>query len=441
MNRTIRQTVMAICMLPMGIAAYAQQDTYLSLHDALEAASQHNRQVQMSELDRKIARANFHQTDAIFLPQVSVGYTALTTNNPLNAFGFLLQQENVTAADFDPAKLNHPGASQHYNATAEVQMPLLNADLIFQRKGAKKQSEMYRYQAEYMKDYIRFEVQKAYTQLQFAYQAQKVLHSTLHDVTQIYQTVQNFYGQGLVQKSDVLNAQVQVNTVESALAKAESSIIHASDALALLMNRKDGQKGTVFRTDSLEQRFGMDTTPHFSLMRADVMAMQKALDASDAMVRSAKMNFLPKINAFANYQFNDAQIFRFQKDSYLAGISLSWTLYSGNRNRSKLKAATLQRDKMKMQLSEYTHKSRMEIDKTHRDLKDLLIEIRKQETSVEQAAEALRILNDRYSEGLVSTTDLLAAQAQLSQQRLGLAQTIMNYNITRYYQELLTTIK
>ena len=67
------------------------------------------------------------------------------------------------------------------------------------------------------------------------------------------------------------------------------------------------------------------------------------------------------------------------------------------------------------------------------------IEIKKHDTSVAQATEALRILNNRFKEGLVSTTDLLTAQAQLSQQRIALAQAIMSYNITKYYTELLTS--
>lgn len=441
MRKTIRLFVSIMYLLPAAVSSYAQQDIYLSLDDAMETASQNNKNIQISELEQKIANADFHQTDAAFLPKVSLGYSAVTTNNPLNAFGFLLQQGNVTSEDFDPAKLNNPGARQNYSANAEVVMPLFNADMLYARKGAKHHTEMYRYKAQYMQDYIRFEVQKAYTQLQFAYQTRNVLNSTLDDVNRIYVIVQDFYNQGLVHKSDVLNARVQVNTVESALTKAESNIINASEALAFLMNTDLADGKTVFRTDSLVRQLGLGYNPDFSIMRSDVRAMKEALYASDAIVKSAKMSFIPRINAFANYQFNDASIFRFRKDYYMAGISLTWDIFSGNYNRSKLKSAILQRDKMKAELDVYTDKSRMEVDKTNRELNDLLIEIRKQESSVEQAAEALRILSDRYVEGLVSTTDLLASQAQLSQHKLGLAHSVMTYNITRFYQELLTTIK
>lgn len=409
------------------------------MNNALEIASQNNKNIQIAELERKISNANFHQTDAIFLPQLSVGYSAITTSNPLNAFGFLLQQSSVTAQDFDPGKLNHPGATQNYGASVDIKMPLLNLDLIYARKGAKIQEDIYKYKTQYTKNYIRFEIQKAYIQLQFAYQAQKVLSNTLLDVREISHAVQNFYDQGLVQKSDVLNAQVQVNTIESALAKAESNITNASDGLKLLMNIEQGKE--VFLTDSLEQRSEQSFYPEFSPIRADVMAMQRALDASNAMVKSSKLVFLPKINAFGSYQFNDSKFFGFKESSYLAGISLSWTIFSGNQNRSKLRSSIFQRDKMKIELEQYIDKSKVEVNKTTRDLQDLQLEIRKQNASVEQATEALRILNNRYQEGLVSTTDLLTSQAQLSQQKLALAQAVMSYNITFYYKELLTTIK
>lgn len=438
MNRK-RKTLLVACWA-FAITANAQQSNRLTMGEAVNIAVENNANIKLSELDRKISNANYHQTDAIFLPQVSVSYNAMVTNNPLNAFGFLLQQSRVTAQDFDPSRLNHPGASRNYNAGVEVKMPLLNVDRIFARKGAKLQEEVYKNKEQYTKDYIRFEVQKAYTQLQFAYQARDILTHTLEDVRRIYQSVKNFYDQGLVQKSDVLNAQVQVNTVESALAKAESSVINASDGLKLLMGGSSSETN-VYIPDSLIQKTPTISAPAFSETRSDVVAMQKALEASKMMVKSSYTTFLPTINAFGTYQFNDTQIFKFKEDSYLAGISLSWNLFSGNRNRSKLRSALMQRDKMQKELELHIDKSRIEVDKTTRNLLDLQFEIRKQEASVEQATEALRILTDRHREGLASTTDLLLSQAQLSQQRLTQAQAVMAYNIAGYYQELLTTNK
>ena len=434
-----RVTIITLSVIWFSLSIQAQNSPYISVDKAVETAVKNNNNVKMSELDKKVANANYHQTDAVFLPQVTLGYTALSTNNPLNAFGFLLQQESVTAMDFDPAKLNNPGSSQNYSTQVEAKLPLLNMDMIYARKGAKAQEDVYKYKAERTKEYIEFEVRKAYTQLQMSYQARNILQKSLADVKQIHQSVNNFYNQGLVQKSDVLNAQVQVNTIETALAKAESNIHNASDGLRLLMGLETSSE--VYTTDPLSQQISLYQDRELSSSRSDIMALNKAVDATDMMLKSSKMAFLPRINAFGSYGFNDSKAFKFRNDSYLVGINLSWTIFSGNQNRSKMKSAQFQRDRMQEELSLHIKKEQLELDKTKRDLSDSQIEIKKQKASVEQADEALRILTNRHREGLASTTDLLMAQAQLSQQKLLLSQSIMSYNITEAYLNFLSKTK
>lgn len=434
-----KATIITLSIIWLNLSAWAQNYQHITADEAVEVAVRNNSNVKMSELDKKVANANYHQTDAIFLPQVTVGYTALSTNNPLNAFGFLLQQESVTAMDFDPAKLNNPGARQNYSTQVEAKLPLLNMDMIYARKGAKAQEEVYKYKTERTKDYIEFEVRKAYTQLQMSYQARSILQKSLEDVKQIHQSVTNFYNQGLVQKSDVLNAQVQVNTIETALAKAESNINNASDGLRLLMGQEISSD--VYTTDSLSQEMGLYQDRELSASRSDIMALNKAVDATNMMVKSSQMAFLPRINAFGSYGLNDSKAFKFRNDSYLVGINLSWTIISGNQNRSKMKSAQFQRDKMQEELNLHIKKEQLELNKTKRDLNDAQIEINKQRASVEQADEALRILANRHREGLASTTDLLMAQAQFSQQKLLLSQSIMSYNITEAYLNFLSKTK
>ncbi|MDH6311116.1 outer membrane protein [Dysgonomonas sp. PFB1-18] len=428
--------IITLSTIWLGLQVEAQNIRYISADEAVEIAISNNSNVKMAGWDTKIANANYHQTDAVFLPQITVGYTALSTNNPLNAFGFLLQQESVTAMDFDPAKLNNPGASQNYSTQVEAKLPLLNMDLIYARKGAKAQEEVYKYKAERTKEYIEFEVRKAYAGLQMSYQARNILQRSLDDVKQIHQSVSNFYDQGLVQKSDVLNAQVQVNTIEAALVKAESNIHNASDGLCLLMGQEANDK--LYTTDSLVQEISLHQARELLSFRSDIMALNKAIDATGMLVKSSQMAFLPRINAFGSYGLNDSKAFKFRNDSYLVGINLSWTIFSGNQNRSKMKSAQFQRDRMQEELNLHIKKEQLELSKTKRDLNDAQIEINKQKLSVEQAGEALRILSNRHREGLASTTDLLMAQAQLSQQKLLLSQSIMSYNITEAYLNFLS---
>ena len=200
----------------------------LSLNEAITATIQNNRAIQLATLDENIAAAKYKQTEAIYLPQLGVSYTAMNTNNPLNAFGFKLQQKIIVQNDFNPALLNNPGATSDFTAKLELQQPIINMDLQYQRKAAAKQTEVYKYKTQRSKEYLTYEVQKAYLQLQLAYDAKILLEEALQTAQSVYKFTDDHYQQGLIQKSDVLNARVQVTTVETNLAKAKSNIGNGS---------------------------------------------------------------------------------------------------------------------------------------------------------------------------------------------------------------------
>jgi outer membrane protein TolC len=420
---------------------YAQGGTKtLSLQEAIEKALSNNAGIRLAKLDENIASANYKQTEAVFLPQVGLSYTAMTTNDPLNSFGFKLEQRTITPNDFNSALLNHPTATQNYMAKLEVQQPLLNVDMLYMRKGAQKQTEVYQYKTQRTKEYLTFEVQKAYLQLQLAYNAVNVLEETLQNVQSVYTFTDNHFKQGLIQKTDLLNAQVQVTTVESNLNKAKSNIRNASDMLSLLMGQPSD---VVYKADATEAKQVADTTLKITASRSDFMAMNKAIEASGLVIKSTQMSYLPKLNAFGNYQYNDSHLTGFGANSYLVGIQLSWDIFKGNKRKNTITIQKLERDKLSEELAQQKDQSQLELNKAYRDLSDARFEIDQDQAAITQATESLRILKNRYQQGLVNTTDVLMAETQLSQQKFALVQARFTLNLTGYYIQLLTptTIK
>ena len=236
----------------VSLISYASrsQDSaiHLSLQEAITASVSNNDAIKLSALDVQVARAKFRQTDAILLPQVNFSYTAVTTNNPLNAFGFKLQQRSITEADFNPKLLNNPSATPDFSAKFELQQPLLNVDMLYQRKGAAKQVEMYQLLSNRTKEYLCFETEKAYLQLQMAYDENKVLNEALATSKAVYKTSKDYYNQGLIQKSDLLNAELHVMNIETQVKSSQSGIQDASDMLSILMGRSTG---TVYTIDPI----------------------------------------------------------------------------------------------------------------------------------------------------------------------------------------------
>jgi outer membrane protein TolC len=430
--------IMAFIIVVSNMASLmAQQTVRLTMDEAVENSSLNNKEILIATIDEGIAKSNYKQTQAIFLPQVGVSYTALTTNNPLNAFGFKLQQKIITQADFDPEKLNHPDATNDFTAKVDIQQPLVNMDMMYMRRAAKKQSEMYGYKTQRTKEYVAFGARKAYMQLQLAYKAVDVLEEALKTAKDIEFFTRNRLEQGLLQRSDLLNVQVQVSTIESNLSEARSNIKNASDYLSLLMGKTTGTVYSVTDEAWQEETGKIDTINSVPATRADFQAMQKAIEAADMMVKSDRMGYLPKLNAFASYQLNDNRMTGFGADAYLAGIQLSWNIFKGNKTRNVVVSQKLERNKLIEQSNLQKMQGQVELDKTHRDLADAQFKIQEQKLSVDHATESLRIVKDRYQEGLVNTTDVLLSQTQLSQQQLGYEQAVFTWNVTQAYLQFL----
>lgn len=414
-----------------------QKSQFISIKEAVDAVTSNNSAVQSAKIDEAIALQKYKQTNAGFLPQVNFSYSAMTTNNPLNVFGFKLQQRAVTATDFNPDLLNHPSGTSDFTTKIEVQQPLLNMDAIYMKKSAQVQVESYEFKTKRTKEYLTFETQKAYYQLQLTHQAVSVWEEALSTVKSIYDFTNNRFKQGLIQKSDLLNVEVQVLDIESKLNEAKANVLNASDYLSVLMNKP---MGVLYSTNSLQKEDPNGKTELTILeKRTDFLAIEKAMEATGLMIKSSKMKLLPRINAFGSYQFNDKKFAGFNANSYLAGIQLTWNIFDGNNIKRQVDGLQLEQDKLGLQLHSMQQENQMMLDKGYRDLANSLFKIKQQNAAISQADEALRILQNRYTEGLVNTTDILSAQTLLSQQKLMLGQAIFSSNTSQAYIQFLTT--
>ena len=409
---------------------------YLALDEAIHSSVAGNNAVKLAALDEQIAKAKYKQTDAIYLPQAGFSYTAFSTNNPLNAFGFKLQQKSISVADFNPAVLNHPSATPDFTSKFEVQQPLLNLDMNDQRKGAAKQVEMYQLSTQRTKEYLSFETEKAYLQLQLFYSADKVLKEALAAGKAVYKSTDDYFKQGLIQKSDLLNAAVHVMNIETQLNNSQSNIRDASDMLSLLMGKP---AGVVYVVDSMFASKNIADSTVFNNDRADFKAMQKGMEGYDLMISSSKKSRLPRVNAFGNWQLNDNRMLGFGANSWMVGLQLSWTIFNGNRTKNLMTQQRFEKDKLAQQLQQQKEEAALQISHAKRQMGDAAFAMKQQQLSVEQSAEALRVLQKRYAQGLVKTTDVLMAQTQLSQQQLGFVQAVYNYNTAAASLQFLTT--
>ena len=425
--------------IAFGVANVNAQDTLsISKNDLLQKVTENNLQIKVAEKSFQSAKADYRQSNALFLPQINVSYTGISTTNPLMAFGSKLNQEVLTAADFNPALLNDPEATQNFATKVEVKQPIFNLDGLFGRQAAKAKMDAFQLQTDRTKEYLELEVSKSYMQLQLAYKAAKVLEKANETAQGNLKLVENYYKSGMLQKTDLLNVQVRVNEITNQWHYAKSNVQNASDYLAFLLN-EDMTGKTYKPAEALESKITIESiNTTLSESRKDIQAMKKSSEAYQKMVQSSKFGFLPRLNAFGSYELYDAKFLGTVAKGYLVGAQLSWDIFDGYKTIGKTQKAKADFEKASVETEQYKKQSQLELNKTNRQLLDAENKVNLSKLAFEQSEEAYRIRQNRFTQGLEKTTDLLTAETQVAQKELEHLQAVFEYNFTKQYLQFLT---
>lgn len=434
-NINLLLLVGAISISSLG---FGQDTLTISKRDILQKANDKNLQIKIANQEFKSAQADYRQSNALFLPSISASHTAISTTNPLMAFGSKLNQEVLTASDFNPALLNNPSATQNYATKIEVLQPLINVDGLYGRQAAKSKMEAFQLQTERTTEYLALEVNKSFMQLQLSYKAVKVLEKANATADANLKLVENYFKQGILQKTDLLSVQVRVNEIKNQLQYAKSNVQNASDYLAFLLNEDNTNK--VYKP--LEELDNNITISSINITlsgnRKDILAMDKSSEAYAKMLQSSKMNFLPTLNAFGSYEIYDDTLFGTNAQGYLVGAQLSWKVFDGYKSIGKMEKAKADYQKAEAENQQYKSQSQLELNKTNRQLKDAENKVNLEKLALEQSQEAYRIRSNRFTQGLEKTTDLLQAETQMFQKELELLQAVFEYDFTQEYLQFLT---
>ncbi|WP_439153093.1 TolC family protein [Winogradskyella sp.] len=428
--------LIAFGFIYMASIIQAQEIKPISKSEVLIKVAEANQSLRISEEAFNEAKGDYRQTNAIFLPNISVSHTGISTTNPLMAFGSKLNQEILTQNDFNPALLNDPSQVQNFATKLEIQQPLINLDGFYQRKAAKSKMEAMFLQQERTQDYLELEVEKAYMQLQLAYKAVEVLEKALEAANANKKLADDSFKQGYLQRADVLNVEVRVTEVLNQLQTAKSNVQNASNYLSFLMN---DETYVIYQpADELMVTAFEAEDKVLSENRSDIRAMELATTAYEAINRADKMTFLPRLNAFGSYELYDDQIFQADANGYIFGAQLSWDIFQGSKRFGKIQKSKAQLAKSKLEYEQYISKSNLELNQAKRAFLDAENKLKLTSLALQQSEESLRIRTNRFKEGLEKTSDLLMAETQFAKKQLEYYQTIFEYNYAQAYLQFLT---
>jgi len=434
------KNVLAIfCFIINGLL-FAQEAKTFTEKEVIDAVLENNLSLKINEKDALEKQAQYRQSNAAFLPQIQVSHDFYRTNNPVFSFSAKLNQAVFTQADFDVARLNNPDGISNFTTTVQVQQPLLNIDQLIQRRSIKYAKQAQELKNQFKTDALVVKTKSVFMQLKLAYASLNVVKNAKKTAQEGYDMTKDLYENGYLDQSDLLKAQVRLSTVENQLEAAHNGISNLSDQLNFLMQNEDAQhiqpKDSLEIISLFEQQ---DQSEKLSVANtADVQAMEKKQESYEALLRSKKYKFLPKLNAFGNIQYFDDQVFQTGNDTYFFGASLQWDLFKGYLNIGKVEEAKAKSERAQLEYQQYVKDKKKNIKKVLRAIDLAESKIERNKTAKEQAQESLRIIKNRYDEGLEKTADLLRAQSLSAEKQLNYLQSIYEYNYNLLYYQLLT---
>ncbi|MBI9072629.1 MAG: TolC family protein [Melioribacteraceae bacterium] len=430
--------VLLLLLLAVSINAQSESKKKLSLKEALDMAKEKNFEIKLAQTDVDRMQADKNSSLAVFLPQVTLSETFIRTNDPLNSFGFKLKQEIVTAMDFNPMLLNDPAIINNYTTKLEVKQPLLNFDGFYGRSAASNAVDAMEYKLKRTKEFIEFQVKVSYYQVLLAKRSLKVVDKALKAAINGRNTAKDYFDKGYMNKADYLMAEVYVSSMESNKLEALNGYFTASNNLKFLLDIKGEE--TIEPTDELTKPSVSEYDYSFeeiNEVRTDMMAMKHRIAALESASTMNYLKFVPRLNAFGSYEYNDKDLGGTGGDSWMVGLNLQWNVFNGFQNIAGIQKSQAELDNARVSFNKAKSQNRVEVESAIGDLETAKKKLVLASKALEQSNESLRIMRDRFEKGLEKTADLLRVEAENSNSNLNYLKTLFFYNVSVYKTELM----
>jgi len=410
------------------VCALATARAQLTLADAIRSAdrSGYGNRIAAGQVATATAQSLAPLKGVLPAVRIEAGY--VRTTDPIGVFGSTLRQRTIGPANFDPDRLNHPGAVGNFQSGVVVEQPLFNGDAWAGRRAALNAAEAVSASADWTRLSTRVDVIRAYYGAVLATERVATLTSAARAAHAHVAQAEAMVRQGLVAKSDALLASVRAGDVDAQLADADGGAATARRQLAVLLGGEGAQDQSIPAlppslpdADRIRAVVAPDTEAIVSAPRADVAAASRGADAAHSDALRARLAYVPRINGFARYDWNSPAGLYAGDRNWTVGVMASWNLFAGAGDVSDVRASGGRVAAAQAEAAAAVANARLQAELTRTALTVALTRLALAERAVTQSAEAHRIVARKYEGGLATVVELLDAQATETQSALTLS--------------------
>lgn len=347
--------------------------------------------------------------------------------------------------DQNKMMINGNESDQRINNELGITQPIYNGGTIYAGiEIANLSQELMVYQLAKSKSQLKLEVIDAYLKVKAQEEAVKVYETSLEEVTVAFDQAKRKYELDLISKSDYLPLKTQVISTKT-------DLIEAKNQSEIYMIGFKNVVGVPIEQDvTLEelelQKYDLDLidvdedTNYALLNNKDSRISQLNTNIVEQQEKISRSDLLPQINGRLAYKAEDRHLNESMDNWYwTAGVEVNWRLFDFGKSwdvytRSK-------NDTRKAENSERKTLDDLEVNirTNYINLVKLNGTTETKEAELEASQENYDLQKRKYNEGIISITDYLIYETQLSNSKLSLIQTKLDYYYA--YEKYLEDLK
>ena len=414
---------LSLCLALMNFGAVAfgqsQFDEPLTLSRAVEMALAKNPLTRAAAGGRQLADAQLAAARAIRWPILQASESVTTSNNPVFVFGSLLEQGRFGVNNFQIDSLNNPDALTNFRGGLSVRLPVFDQRQSRARiDTAKLGQEQAAQQTELVAQQIRFEVLKSYYGVLLAQSRVLVADEAIEIGSADLKRIRDKFETGFVVRSDLLAAEVQVSEFRQQKIQATGELAIAQAALNTALGLPVNSPHTI--TDQLSERlFNIETPDELNRQalqnRPEYARAMLAVRTNTRQIRGVRDEALPRVDAFSSVGISGRNPVTGSSD-YAIGASVTVSVFDPGRKarinqaRAAEAIANAEKDQLANQIS-------FDVVRAYQQFVSARERLQVVAKTTAQASEVLRIVRDRYHEGLTTITEVLRAELALVRAR------------------------
>lgn len=421
MNNKILKCLSVVVLFAFA-KAYSQQlaEPLLSRQQAVELMLQNNYDIKIAQNSEEIAENNTSILNSNYLPnlQGTAGANYDETDSETDFNGALdrdgIVRDNVVI----------PGAeTQQYNAAIAVNYTLFDGlGRLYNYKRLKETYNLSQLQARSTVENTTLQLMSVYLEIARLTENLDVFEQTLQISKDRKIRVEYQFDYGQVNKLDVLNAMVDINTDSINVLNSRQQLRNTKRDLNLLMNR------------GLEAQFRADTTVTLqNLMVVDsyledisnnnvtLLQAQSNVQISEFDIRTTQALLLPRIGLSGSYGWNrtnnpPSAFFPATvrtSNSLQLGASLTWDIFDGGLSITRLKNAKIANDTQEISKRQILLQVNRDVANARGNYENALAIYRMQEQNVQTNLNNFDRTEERFKLGQVTSIEFRQAQVNL----------------------------